>query len=186
MGRTDKEIKNYWNTTLSKKLKNQGTDPITHRELTPPVVLQEPKKRRNNRNNNNSNSKKHNKIKTIVDAVKTRVLNPKPIRLTSLKSFSVSRNSSFDWSGCLSQEGDREFGNPWSNDQNGDGVGFLIGDAQSYELVNNTSLASEPCEPRLDDNGAVEKLYEEYLQLLKPEEIDHVQLDYSFAESFLI
>lgn len=185
-GRTDNEIKNYWNTTLSKKLKNQGTDPITHKELmTPPVVRQEPKKRRNNRNNNNSNSKKHNKIKTtvVVDAEKTRVVNPKPIRLTCLKSFSVSRNNSFDWS----QEGDKEIGNPWSNDQNGDGVGFLIGDAQSYHLVNSTSLASEPCEPRLDDNGAVEKLYEEYLQLLKPEEIDlHVQLDYSFAESFLV
>lgn len=121
-----------------------------------------------------------------MDAENTRVLNPKPIRLTSLKSFSVSRNNSFDWSGCSSQEGDKELGNPWSNDQNGDGVGFLIGDAQSYDLVNSTSLASEPLEPRLDGNVAVEKLYEEYLQLLKPEEIPNVQLDYSFAESLLI
>ena len=28
-GRTDNEIKNYWNTHLSKKLRNQGTDPKT-------------------------------------------------------------------------------------------------------------------------------------------------------------
>lgn len=29
-GRTDNEIKNYWNTRLKKKLRNQGLDPATH------------------------------------------------------------------------------------------------------------------------------------------------------------
>lgn len=29
-GRTDNEIKNYWNTRLKKKLRNQGLDPTTH------------------------------------------------------------------------------------------------------------------------------------------------------------
>ncbi|KAM7259611.1 hypothetical protein ACFE04_015352 [Oxalis oulophora] len=32
-GRTDNEIKNYWNTHLSKKLVNQGIDPRTHKPL---------------------------------------------------------------------------------------------------------------------------------------------------------
>ncbi|CAH9106721.1 unnamed protein product [Cuscuta epithymum] len=32
-GRTDNEIKNYWNTHLSKKLISQGIDPRTHRPL---------------------------------------------------------------------------------------------------------------------------------------------------------
>ncbi|CAI8597946.1 unnamed protein product [Vicia faba] len=32
-GRTDNEIKNYWNTHLSKKLINQGIDPRTHKPL---------------------------------------------------------------------------------------------------------------------------------------------------------
>ncbi|XP_031474663.1 myb-related protein Zm38-like [Nymphaea colorata] len=30
-GRTDNEIKNYWNTHLSKKLRNEGIDPDTHK-----------------------------------------------------------------------------------------------------------------------------------------------------------
>ncbi|KAJ6761713.1 TRANSCRIPTION FACTOR MYB8-RELATED-RELATED [Salix koriyanagi] len=34
-GRTDNEIKNYWNTSLSKKLISQGIDPRTHRPLKP-------------------------------------------------------------------------------------------------------------------------------------------------------
>ncbi|KAK9123344.1 hypothetical protein Sjap_012946 [Stephania japonica] len=33
-GRTDNEIKNYWNTHLSKKLISQGVDPRTHRPLS--------------------------------------------------------------------------------------------------------------------------------------------------------
>uniref|UniRef100_A0A7N0T8N6 Uncharacterized protein n=1 Tax=Kalanchoe fedtschenkoi TaxID=63787 RepID=A0A7N0T8N6_KALFE len=33
-GRTDNEIKNYWNTHLSKKLINQGIDPRTHKPLS--------------------------------------------------------------------------------------------------------------------------------------------------------
>ncbi|KAJ6434104.1 hypothetical protein OIU84_017751 [Salix udensis] len=34
-GRTDNEIKNYWNTHLSKKLIRQGIDPKTHKPLYP-------------------------------------------------------------------------------------------------------------------------------------------------------
>ncbi|KAG6417175.1 hypothetical protein SASPL_119326 [Salvia splendens] len=34
-GRTDDEIKNYWNTRLSKKLISQGIDPRTHQPFNP-------------------------------------------------------------------------------------------------------------------------------------------------------
>nr|ASR18118.1 R2R3MYB33 [Ginkgo biloba] len=34
-GRTDNEIKNYWNTHLKKKLRNMGMDPQTHQPLQP-------------------------------------------------------------------------------------------------------------------------------------------------------
>ncbi|KAG8387367.1 hypothetical protein BUALT_Bualt02G0014000 [Buddleja alternifolia] len=37
-GRTDNEIKNYWNTHLSKKLINQGIDPKTHKPLLNPNI----------------------------------------------------------------------------------------------------------------------------------------------------
>ncbi|KAF3444398.1 hypothetical protein FNV43_RR14090 [Rhamnella rubrinervis] len=43
-GRTDNEIKNYWNTHLSKKLISQGIDPRTHKPLNPsaPPPLNKP------------------------------------------------------------------------------------------------------------------------------------------------
>ncbi|KAG2301224.1 hypothetical protein Bca52824_029875 [Brassica carinata] len=34
-GRTDNEIKNYWNTNLKKRLKQKGLDPITHKPINP-------------------------------------------------------------------------------------------------------------------------------------------------------
>lgn len=39
-GRTDNEIKNYWNTHLSKKLISQGMDPRTHKPLKPECLDQ--------------------------------------------------------------------------------------------------------------------------------------------------
>ena len=41
-GRTDNEIKNYWNTHLSKKLINQGIDPRTHKPLNPNPINYSP------------------------------------------------------------------------------------------------------------------------------------------------
>ena len=34
-GRTDNEIKNYWNTHIRKKLLRAGVDPVTHQQLPP-------------------------------------------------------------------------------------------------------------------------------------------------------
>nr|QGU34063.1 MYB1 [Taiwania cryptomerioides] len=36
-GRTDNEIKNYWNTHIKKKLKRMGIDPVTHRSISDQV-----------------------------------------------------------------------------------------------------------------------------------------------------
>ena len=35
-GRTDNEIKNYWNTHIRRKLMNRGIDPVTHRSINQP------------------------------------------------------------------------------------------------------------------------------------------------------
>ncbi|KAK3012293.1 hypothetical protein RJ639_012841 [Escallonia herrerae] len=182
-GRTDNEIKNYWNTHLSKKLRSQGTDPNTHKKLSQPL-LREPKNRR-------SNNKQKNKFRTINVAASqvemTKVHNPKPTRVSSLKSFTMSRNNSFDWStGCSSQEGEREFA--WPN-FNVNGVSFLIGDDQDDPDLGNGSddLECQSHEPTTSsDNGNLEKLYEEYLQLLRTEEVDLVDQMDSFPESLLI
>ncbi|XP_073000311.1 transcription repressor MYB5-like [Typha latifolia] len=55
-GRTDNEIKNYWNTHLSKKLISQGIDPRTHKPLinTTPAPLPNPNPNPNPKPNTSS------------------------------------------------------------------------------------------------------------------------------------
>ncbi|KAH9299613.1 hypothetical protein KI387_031295, partial [Taxus chinensis] len=47
-GRTDNEIKNYWNTHIKKKLKRMGIDPVTHRPITDQVPDTNPPGESNN------------------------------------------------------------------------------------------------------------------------------------------
>ncbi|KAA8520769.1 hypothetical protein F0562_014959 [Nyssa sinensis] len=192
-GRTDNEIKNYWNTHLSKKLRSQGTDPNTHKKLSESV--QELKIR-----TSNSIKKLKQKSKANEETEKPKIHYPKPIRFTSLSSFSMSRNGNFDWttaSGTSGHEGDRRgFGTdavdvvPWPNledegigNGNGNEVGFRISDDQDQDFVNGSDL--ECLSDILTCSTSLEKLYEEYLQLLKAEE-DQIEYLDSFAESLLI
>nr|AVL95370.1 transcription factor MYB13 [Diospyros kaki] len=39
-GRTDNEIKNYWNTHIRRKLLNRGIDPVTHRPMNEPAAME--------------------------------------------------------------------------------------------------------------------------------------------------
>ncbi|CAL5397699.1 unnamed protein product [Camellia sinensis] len=203
-GRTDNEIKNYWNTHLSKKLRRQGTEPDAHKKLldSDPNLQEEPKKRRRNSN------KKQNKFKSnVLVSEKVKAHNPKPIRIKSSRNFSMSRNCSFDWTPTSSLEGDHRvvLGTevedvPWSSLQedgdhdHGNGVSFLIGgDDQDQEQDHDLIYGSESSDlikwqsqlPMFDHT--LEKLYEEYLQLLKAKDDDQVHDEFdSFAESLLI
>ncbi|XAR53941.1 hypothetical protein NMG60_11028885 [Bertholletia excelsa] len=180
-GRTDNEIKNYWNTHLSKRLRSQGTDPNTHKKLLQPLARELKRRRSNNR-------KQKQKSNVNVEPEKLKVHNPKAIRITSL-SF-LSRNNSFD----LAPRNEGVIQVPWSNfkkdaERYDSGVGFLINDDDQNrdrdpDILNGLDpLKCQTDLPMSDTN--LEKLYEEYLQLLKTEDNDQVQLD-SFAESLLI
>lgn len=192
-GRTDNEIKNYWNTHLSKRLRSQGTDPNTHKKLSEPVLVQETKRKKNTKNSKSNVKKKQqtmNKSKTDhkvdQEIIRPKVHLPKPIRVTSFSI--IRRNDSFECnttSGTSSSQEIREAGIdvPWCNFKGG--VGFLVDDEGDHDhLVSGSDFECQSQVPAQQDS-TLEKLYDEYLQLLKTEDHNQVELD-SFAESLFV
>ncbi|KAL2345921.1 hypothetical protein Fmac_007206 [Flemingia macrophylla] len=177
-GRTDNEIKNYWNTHLSKKLRNQGADPKTQDKLTEAARKRKGKKK-------NKQKKENRKDK---GSEKTLVYLPKPMRVNALSciprsdsTFTLDSNSG---SASTSQEKvqsleAKEVNMEWQADNDGDNMGNIVFFGKDHDLVNGASYIDAHT-----DHGTLEKLYEEYLQLLnveeKPDELD------SFAQSFLM
>ncbi|KAG6663700.1 hypothetical protein I3843_02G033400 [Carya illinoinensis] len=233
-GRTDNEIKNYWNTHLRKKLRAQGTDPNTHKKLIieEPVLQDQSKISKKNKNNNKSNMNnirklvvKNKKYKSIANIniqdvdqpQKPKVHLPKPVRVTSLSMIpiqSFQRNAIFNAaaaaasSGTSKQENIKEgsspcigFGskvedNPWSFDsKNGENINGVIGllndggdQDQDHGTVDMNGLDFDQCQYSNNlatGDKSLEKLYEEYLELLKTEENHVHELD-AFAESCLV
>ncbi|XP_022733842.1 myb-related protein 308-like [Durio zibethinus] len=184
-GRTDNEIKNYWNTHLSKRLLSQGTDPNTHKRLSQPVV-QQVKKRKKIRGSSNYKKQNKNKSKeksTVEPAEKPKVHLPKPIRVST--TFSLPRNDSFDQCNTFSTVSSSPVWSEYVNDD-ANGTGFLAAynNGDHNDFVNGSGFDCRSHVPTSEDDNSLEKLYEEYLQLLNTNN-DQEQLD-SFAESLLI
>nr|AKA59790.1 MYB19 [Scutellaria playfairii] len=158
-GRTDNEIKNYWNTHLLKKLNTAGINPIPHKTL--------PKKQR----------PKAPRVKPTADDQQQvnpiKVYLPKPIRVSSSV---FSRTQSYDSlvSGSTSSSGGS--GEPaekltevasyvpcpplFELDDESCGGDFLIG-----ECIPAAALLHHS-DPDSGDFNMWEKVYDEYLQLL--------------------
>nr|KYP54648.1 Transcription repressor MYB4 [Cajanus cajan] len=154
-GRTDNEIKNYWNTHLSKKKKKGST---------------------------NTNAD---------EAPKTQVYLPKPIRVkamylarTDSNTFTFDSNSP---SGSTSQEEKEEcpvtkesnMVSEVGNEGESDGFGFFSVD---HDLVNASDIECHSYF-HTEDHGTLQKVYEEYFQLLN---MDHAQFDINSYEDFLL
>ncbi|GAA0160890.1 hypothetical protein Leryth_015245 [Lithospermum erythrorhizon] len=84
-GRTDNEIKNYWNTNLKKKLIQLGFDPMTHRPRTDVfsslphlIALANLKHLLENLNNNNSPSWLQNDQMAKIENLQYLLLQPPP------------------------------------------------------------------------------------------------------------
>lgn len=97
-GRTDNEIKNYWNSHLSKRVTTDGND-------NPNKGLRGPKKRSKNDNLITTNKKKRQLKKSPQEdqeeeeeeeaiTTKIKVHQPKAIRVSPI--FSIARNNSFE------------------------------------------------------------------------------------------
>uniref|UniRef100_A0A6N2KV33 Uncharacterized protein n=1 Tax=Salix viminalis TaxID=40686 RepID=A0A6N2KV33_SALVM len=164
-GRTDNEIKNYWNTHLVKRLRSQGTDPNTHKKLPEPVK-REVKRRRGDKN---TSKKKQNRSKAkLVPAEKHKVHLPKPFLFhqarEQIRGVLVRKLGLILRMLTL-------------------GLAFLTEDVHRYDLANGSDLE---CQSLVPTTNTLEKLYEECLQLLEIDDHqDKVILD-SFADSLLV
>ncbi|XVE64641.1 hypothetical protein DITRI_Ditri07aG0116700 [Diplodiscus trichospermus] len=185
-GRTDNEIKNYWNSHLSKRAQKSETNSKTSKEATITSNCKDKKTRE---------TKQENKDKpesTTATTMTTKVHQPKAIRVSP---FSViTRSSSLDSmisgsSSCGSE------GNEGANDNFCSGIAGASATAHSekamvcdedlqeifphYGFDAATFLDATPVG---DDSNMLDDIFEEYQQLLKvydPEETG------SFVESLL-
>ncbi|KAJ8538623.1 hypothetical protein K7X08_029919 [Anisodus acutangulus] len=195
-GRTDNEIKNYWNTHLIKKLKIAG--------IQPKVTKKEPKKKPKTEKPRNKQDKMKNKKKKdqSLDTPQV-VFVPKPIRISSgpLRNFSVEdvallSTSSSDSPEILSHqyqilqkhiisEGSDTHPSTFLKSPNN-----IVSPSNSFEEVDNNNkdiniedkieeVAFIPCASNLlfdevlldgfcdlSNESMLEKVYEEYLQLI--------------------
>nr|POF12545.1 transcription repressor myb5 [Quercus suber] len=188
-GRTDNEIKNYWNSHLSKKVKNSVKNVQNDHKGASNCVQVPNRRKKKNDNQDNSNGEM---------IIKTKVHQPKAVRISP---FSITRNNSIEsMVGGSSSNGDGSNNNNgldhaealncpwfWSDHKDADinGGEALVCENNHSDFVNNYDDAcyfscqnySEATENMLD------KIYEEYQQLLEDE--NELPLD-SFVKSLLI
>ncbi|XP_054784822.1 transcription factor MYB1-like [Prosopis cineraria] len=198
-GRTDNEIKNYWNTHLSKRVKAQQLGP-DHQPTSKP--------RNNTNKKNNKKKKKKPATKNNVEGEaekaeeqekKTHIYLPKPIRVRALPisineedskiSSSASGSSSQDPLILQKEDMDVMSYEPWV--ENDDVFGFFVEGDQNIDRV-NASVSEENNNINNSDDmeyESLERLYEEYLQLLKDDNVvgdeNQGELD-SFAQSLFV
>nr|GMD03355.1 transcription factor MYB3-like [Ipomoea batatas] len=139
-GRTDNEIKNYWNTHLLKKLKSEGIQPKPAR--TSRAIPKNKKTAKPDKTGRDEKKKKHRHVSKpdVENGVKDRpemikVYAPRPVRV----STGFPRNSSFD--------------------------DLTVGDDLFNDFMDGCDLSSNYLLPDPDD-ALLEKVYDEYLELL--------------------
>nr|GLL49185.1 myb-related protein 308-like [Ipomoea trifida] len=189
-GRTDNEIKNYWNTHLLKKLKSAGIEP------KPRQAKKKPAKPRPDSQNLNPNKKKKQKARNSEQPLRqadqttppektqnrTKVYAPKPIRLSPP---GISRiNSLEDVAGSVSSSSG-EVDNkaavtaepppfiPWHLYELGGGGDVDFCD----QILDGCDLSSPKCSGPTTD-GLLEKVYDEYLHLLSENCFESLTDDY--------
>ncbi|PHT39581.1 Transcription factor MYB3 [Capsicum baccatum] len=170
-GRTDNEIKNYWNTHLIKKLKIAGIHPKVHKIFN----KKEPKKKpKSDKPRKKQDKKKKNNKKKDQSLVKSNnnndtpqvVFVPKPIRL--MRNYSVEMlsrpcqilKSNMHASALLKSQNNAASSSDNSEElaeNNKKNINIITKDDESF-------LFDEFCD--FSNESMVDKVYEEYLQLI--------------------
>nr|GME03248.1 myb-related protein 308-like [Ipomoea batatas] len=165
-GRTDNEIKNYWNTHLLKKLKSSGIEPRPPRKIvtskkkaTIPKIVTSKKPA-----NNNSRNKKLQRKEISDDNQRYKVYAPKAIRLSS------RNNSVEDIAGSVSSSSG-EVENKGIIDGSSSFIPWNLYELRDDFCAEVLTAAGDDLSPQCalpvgSDDCLLDKVYDEYLQLL--------------------
>ncbi|XP_040987352.1 transcription factor MYB1-like [Juglans microcarpa x Juglans regia] len=191
-GRTDNEIKNYWNSHLSKRFKNTGKVNQNNQKREPKRGRYDDPKNQKNHNQDSSTANRE----TIV---KTKVHLPKPMRVSPLsisRKFYCSMDSMVSGRSSSHADGNDEIYHaeilkcwPDLKDVINGGEEDQLASDKDGEFADNNYDGRDPAscqisEPTKDDHVMLDKIFEEYQQLLKAEN-QLISLD-SFVDSLLI
>nr|QIE07153.1 transcription factor MYB6 [Vitis vinifera] len=161
-GRTDNEIKNYWNCHLSKRLKHTGKTPEEFIKI----------------NNHLSKGLKHMgktpEAPSTINSKNCKIYKPKPFRITSVSI--ITRNNSADssisgpTSGSATAQEDKGSlvsteapGLPWPQVGSAGDAGGVLVDNNEHDIASEPSSQYDPIPT---NHNKFEMLYQEYLQLL--------------------
>lgn len=199
-GRTDNEIKNYWNSHLSKRVTDKSAEPAASKQSKPHKPNRGPKKRHGPGTKMMKPSRREgdeNETKVMI-----KVHQPKAVRVST--KLSIARNKSFDsgtsdsttWCnplvggageghGLVSSDHCAEALN-WSDAKSV--INLVVDDdSHCYNEEDHSQdyygLFGGSCE--LPPSCNLDKIFEEYKELLEVDDCHHVQLE-SFADSLLI
>ncbi|XP_009602702.1 transcription factor MYB3-like [Nicotiana tomentosiformis] len=195
-GRTDNEIKNYWNTHLIKKLKSAGIEPKPHKKFSKcskkesrKGPQQEKSRKKQGKKSNNKNNEGQ-----IVQVEKIQVFTPKPIRISSevlsrnnsfenvTLSTNCSSNSNFEEADADNKETELKLEEVSFFPRDLDFGKLLEGDANLDEfLIQESSYISNKYSVPMNES-MLEKVYEEYLLLLS--ENCYLQDDHQKEQNF--
>ncbi|XP_008790514.1 transcription factor MYB7-like [Phoenix dactylifera] len=190
-GRTDNEIKNYWNSHLSKRLREQGIEVREGTSKGTSKRARAAQKKTENTNNKSSSHngknrqgkrRKKNEVEGTGEITRTKIYVPKPTRLgPTSRNYNLMENSSGsdipqieNTATSEEQNGDTSMEDlgiiNWSDIDQG---GFFFGE----DVSNHVPACDFPSKDRL-----LERLYQEYSELLNPEG-DQVQMN-AFPQTF--
>ncbi|XP_020529318.1 myb-related protein 315 isoform X2 [Amborella trichopoda] len=182
-GRTDNEIKNYWNTHLSKNLRSKGIDPRTHKPISTQSPNSSNSKQESTSNKKSRAPKRKGKDEREREHCAPKIHLPKPNRISNTTftmpiSHQRPRNveiiaptKNVSTMSPTSQEKNTNHESfhldqkqsSMGEDLYGVGTSNLVEDCLSWGAEDewlSTSNTESPCDNML------EKVYEEYLDLL--------------------
>lgn len=158
-GRTDNEIKNYWNTHLSKKLISQGFDPRTHKPLSDNnynIIGSSSNKSNSNFNHNNDENNYKLECVPITSAPLVPFTKPNPSNISALLEETGGaepvQDDHSNFLNGMNMNLELETRSVWRSTEGLDGFGDEVFSTFLDSLISDDSFLQQQQQNQLDGN----------------------------------